>query len=71
MNVKRCKNHIELTYSNYILVVFADGTIFEGIYTNTGIRFTLTEEECNFVDVLWKLFIFDKSVKKLLTNNRK
>ena len=71
MQVKKYNNHIELVYANYILVIYADGTMFEGVHTNTGIRFILTEKEMAFIDVLWKLFVFDKSIKKFLTNNRK
>jgi len=55
---------VKLTYDNYILVVYADGTMFEGVYTPTGIRCTLTEKERAFIDVLWKLYIYDRHFQK-------
>ncbi len=69
MSVKYFDKKAEITYKDYILVVFANGVIFEAIHVNKGYRVTLTEKEREFFDVLFKLFIYDH--KKYLTNNRK
>ena len=67
MKVEHYENRIELVHDNYMLVVCNDGTMLECITNKAknSLRVDLTEKEKNFIDVLWKLFIYDhKKFKK-------
>ena len=58
MKIKRNKSYLLITYKNYMICIYNNGSIFEGIREGNNLRVSLTEEELKMMDTLFKLFVY-------------
>lgn len=57
MIVEIDKNYICLTHDKYMLIVYPNGTMCEGIVENNNIRVTLNTKEKNILSNMWRAYI--------------
>lgn len=57
MSVEIDKNYVCLTQDKYMLIVYSDGSMCEGIIESNSIRVTLNPKEKNILSNMWRAYI--------------